>query len=248
MVTYMQKTLKKTPLRPAIAMVELIFAIVIIGISLLSAPMIIGQTVKSINTTMQQEAIAAAASQISLILTYPWDENTSTTVGGSGILQVNAGSPALSFVTRDTNFTRQYNPLAFRNASTLLGPDTNDIDGADDLDDFHGQSSTLTLYANEEAALSNNEGEYIDTSIVMSNQVVYGADVTSSYTTDMSTPVQFNNPFQVSSASTDIKIITVSLTSNPDASEQAKLINLSAFACNIGSARLISPKNLRNIP
>jgi len=67
---------KKVPLRPAIAMIELIFAIVIIGITLLSAPMIISQSVQSINTNLKQEAIAAAASQISLILTYPWDEKS----------------------------------------------------------------------------------------------------------------------------------------------------------------------------
>jgi hypothetical protein len=244
----MFRSLKNAPLRPAIAMIELIFALIIIGISLLSAPTIIGQSVKSINTTLKQEAIAAAASQISLVLTYPWDESTSSSVGGSGILRVGGGSPALSFGTRDTNFTRQYNALGagFGNASTLLTLDTNDVDGADDLDDFNNaQPVKLTLYANEEAAISNNEGEYVDNTIIMTNQVVYGADVTTNYT---STPVQFNNPFQASSTSTDIKIITVNLISNSGADEYEKNINLSAFTCNIGASRLITNVNMRNIP
>jgi type II secretory pathway pseudopilin PulG len=244
----MFKTLNNASLRPAIAMIELVFAIVIIGIALLSAPRIIGQSVKSINTALNQEAIAAAASQISLVLTYPWDENTSSTIGGSGILRVAGGSPALSFGIRDTNFTRQYNALGsgFENASARLGLDADDVDGPDDLDDFNNaQPIKLKLYADEEARISNNEGEYIDKTIIMTNQVVYGADVTTDYT---SNPVQFNNPFQASSTSTDIKIVTVNLVSDSGADEYEKNINLSAFSCNIGTSRLITNVNMRNLP
>ena len=236
---------KKVPLRPAIAMIELIFAIVIIGITLLSAPMIISQSVQSINTNLKQEAIAAAASQISLILTYPWDENTSSSVGGNGILRVVGGAPALSVATRDTNFTRQYNALAFGDASTILGAESNDVDGTDDIDDFNGQSYALALYASEDASIANDEGEYIDTSLIMRNQVVYGADVTTDYTT---APVRFNNPFRQSASSTDIKIITVNLTSASGIDEYSKNISLSAFTCNIGGSSLIPLINMRTLP
>ena len=60
--------------RKAIAMIELIFAIVIVGIALLSVPNLIYRATESGYTAMQQEAIAAAASDISLILTKRWDE------------------------------------------------------------------------------------------------------------------------------------------------------------------------------
>lgn len=243
----MLKTLKKTAFRPAIAMIELIFAIVIIGISLLSAPLIIGQSVQSINTNLQQESIAAAASQISLILTYPWDEGTTSNVAGNGILRVVAGAPVLSVASRDTNFTRQYNALAsgFEDASTLLGFDPDDIGSMDDIDDFNGQSYTLTLYSSEDVSISDNEGDYIDNTIIMRNQVVYGADVTSDYTTQ---PVRLNNPFRQSNDSTDIKIITVNLTSASGVSEHGKQINLSAFTCNIGGSNLIPTVNMRILP
>ncbi len=44
--------------RPAIAMIELIFAIVIIGIVLMSVPQLISTAAKSGYVTIQQEAIS----------------------------------------------------------------------------------------------------------------------------------------------------------------------------------------------
>jgi len=73
--------------KKAIAMIELIFALVIMGIVLMSAPMLIQQSVKSSNIALQQEAIVAAASQTSIILSMHWDEeNTRINVGESPIL------------------------------------------------------------------------------------------------------------------------------------------------------------------
>jgi hypothetical protein len=67
--------MNKTTLRPAIAMVELIFAIVIMGIVLMSAPMLISTASKSGYVAIQQEAINEAASQVNMIMGYHWDEN-----------------------------------------------------------------------------------------------------------------------------------------------------------------------------
>ena len=66
---------KKT-LRPAIAMIELIFALVIMAIVLMSAPMLISTATKSGYVAIQQEAINAAASQVNMIMGYHWDENS----------------------------------------------------------------------------------------------------------------------------------------------------------------------------
>lgn len=70
-----------------IAMIELIFAIVIIGVTLMSAPMLINQSINSSNIAMQQEAITATASHNGMILTKYWDEaGTLTQDGQSPIL------------------------------------------------------------------------------------------------------------------------------------------------------------------
>ena len=63
----------------AVAMIELIFAIVIMAIVLLSAPMLIHQSIKSSFVGMQQEAINTLSSHLSLILTKEWDEANADT-------------------------------------------------------------------------------------------------------------------------------------------------------------------------
>jgi len=61
--------------RKAIAMIELIFAIVIMGIVLLGIPNLVNVSTSSGFTSLQQEAIATASSQINLIMTKNWDED-----------------------------------------------------------------------------------------------------------------------------------------------------------------------------
>jgi len=225
-------------LRPAIAMIELIFAIVVIGITLLSAPLVLNQSIQSSTVAMQQESIAAAAAQIGLIVTENWDESDSNDTTGYNILNVVGGDAALAFGARDLNLsysTRQMNdPTApFANATNAanLGREVlNDIRN-DDIDDYNNAEYNLTVYAGESENLSNNKGEYLDAFIVMENNVSYGID-TANYTND---PLAFNNPFNTSPTSTNIKLITVRLTSNAGATEHNKTILLSAFSCNIGT-------------
>ena len=65
-----------------IAMIELIFALVIMGIALLSAPMLIQQSIKSSNVALQQESIAALASHTGILLSKYWDEADSNYTTG----------------------------------------------------------------------------------------------------------------------------------------------------------------------
>lgn len=228
----------KTKMRQAIAMIELIFAIVVIGITLLSAPQILNVSIQSSNVAMQQEAIAAAGTGIGLVLTRHWDERDSNSTTGYGILRVStAGDDQLSNGTRDVNIsytTRKYNANAgFTDATPPadFGTDIGDNAILDDMDDFHNDTQELRLYAGESASLSQNEGEYLDTQMYMTTQIAYANDSTPTYT---NSPVIFNNPFQTSTTSTNIKLITVRLQTNQAAAEHQKNISLSAFTCNIG--------------
>ncbi|WP_295421202.1 hypothetical protein [Sulfurovum sp.] len=225
-------------LRPAIAMIELIFAIVVIGITLLSAPLVLNQSIQSSNVALQQESIAAAASQISLILTQSWDENDTNK---TGILTVNGGDSELAVGTRDLNLSylsRSMNPAQFINAAPAnrLSREISDNNISDDVDDYNGLSSKITVYNTEESKLENNIGEYVDKSISIANTVSYAKDSTNY----ANSPIVFNNPFQTSSISTNIKLISVTLTSTSGASEYNKSIVLSAFVCNIGTPNVIS--------
>ena len=60
----------------AFSMIELIFAIVVIGITVLNLPMITQVTSKGIENNLVQEAIFAASTELNQIVTYYWDENS----------------------------------------------------------------------------------------------------------------------------------------------------------------------------
>lgn len=63
--------------RFAFTMIELIFAIVIIAISVMSLPMITQATSNSIDKNLVQEAMFAAVAEINIATAYTWDENSS---------------------------------------------------------------------------------------------------------------------------------------------------------------------------
>ncbi len=233
---------KKT-LRPAIAMIELIFAIVIMGIVLMSAPMLISTATKSGYVTIQQEAINEAASQINMIIGYHWDENDTDEMYLDPILVVSAtGSSDLNIL--GTTGRRRGTPKeSYRtfirsdgtddlSASTSPGSETGET-AEDDIDDFIG-NTILTL---EDIKAGNIETDTINISTAIS----YSTDTVGGYNQSNIT----YNPFTSSGgATTNIKSITVTLTSIPSATvttvpdELDKEIVLRAFSCNIGGYKL----------
>ena len=93
-------------MRPAVAMIELIFAIVIMAIVLLSAPMLISTASKSGFIAIQQEAINEAASQVNIIMGHHWDEGAANDLYLDPILQVSASGDA-ELVENGTKVVRQ---------------------------------------------------------------------------------------------------------------------------------------------
>jgi type II secretory pathway pseudopilin PulG len=218
----------------AIAMIELIFALVIMGIVLMSAPMLIHQSIKSSNVALQQEAIAAAASQTAIILSMHWDEKN-TLAGNSNILETNRtsflfspaglidgeGEPLPDVRTFDTNDSKH------PTISTNFGTDTNETSyiDFDDVDDYHNSDFGLMLFNNE--STTADLGEYVDKNISINTTVRYTQEnnVSKNITTG-----SFSN----------IKFIKVNLTSNQtDVPELEKDITFKAFSCNIGTYSII---------
>lgn len=198
--------------RPAIAMLELIFAIVVIGITLLSVPLMVNQATQSTYTTLQQEAIAAAASDMNLILSREWDDANTNDLLDSTILTT--ASSNYNQAARDNNHSRTYftsigGTLA---ASTTLGSDGGDSDDIDDVG-----AVTLT---------SMGGSDLVDTTITIGTTV--------SYLDDGST-----SPIGTSAGGTsNIKGITITLTSGGTTPELQKTVKLNAFSSNIGSYKL----------
>ncbi|HHD72861.1 MAG TPA: type II secretion system protein [Epsilonproteobacteria bacterium] len=225
--------------RPAIAMIELIFAIVIIGITLMSAPMLMQQAAKSSYVAIQQEGINEASTKVSMIMGYHWDEmdanesildtilNTwSSTPGLSGTVR-RVGTPKESYRSYLDSNGHDYNATP----SASLGSDSTDT-FKDDIDDFIG-SVGLILEGTGTGA------NYIEKNVTITTGVFYISDAptTGSYN---SNTLSFNPDFSGTEAnSTNIKRISVTLTSadsSPD--ELDKQITFHAFSCNIGGYRL----------
>lgn len=235
--------------RRGIAMIELIFALVIMGIVLMSAPMLIQQSIRSGNVALQQEAIAAAASQTSIVLSMSWDENNSNIAAGvSPVLDTNR----VPFDFNLTDIPLGLVGVSGRNiedANTTLVPsavfgmdwtdnnDTNETDYTkfDDVDDYDGSSFGLIIFNNE--VTSADIGDYIDVNITMSTDINYAEDIPiSGLISSINIGGGINRNSPAGNPITNIKFVSVNLTSNSGVEELDKNITLEAFSSNIGTS------------
>jgi len=226
---------KKT-LRPAIAMIELIFAIVVMGIVLMTAPLLIQQAAKSSYVATQQEGIHEAASRISMIMGYYWDENNTVSSSAENVIMTISSS-----ISTDSDLngtlrrvgTPQESKRAFvgdmgniytTTVPASLGPDSD----LDDIDDFNGDVNLTEI---EFSAADYIEKE---ADINIATSVVYISDIPVMGTAYNSATLSFNPNFTATGNSTHIKRITATLTSSSGIDELNKTIVLHAFSCNIG--------------
>ena len=246
-----------------IAMIELIFAMVIIGIVLLSAPMLIHQSAESNAVVLQQEAIAAASAHMGIVLSKHWDEAdanlTSTkapilrTTNGFNRFDFNSSSPRRGNIAPNNNFIigRGFTQLDGANVVTLQASlnfgENADNDSSpnrfDDVDDYHNSNRGLTIYRNNDGSQNTSAavGDYVDLNLTMRTNVAYINDTPSTF--NRTSRVQNlktlydNNNF---AGSSNIKFIHVQLTTNNNALNQTHELNksivLEAFSCNIGTS------------
>jgi hypothetical protein len=236
--------LKTKIMRPAIAMIELIFAIVIMGIILMSAPQLISTAAKSGYVAIQQEGINEAASQVNMIMGYHWDENDADeryidpilAVSASGDTDLNEevntsrrlGTPDesyRSFVRSDGVDLAASTPGSFGTA------DLNETE-EDDMDDFANSNTSLAFIS--ETTYETNVANYLETNINIARDVVYSNDA-ANYN---QSSITFDPSFTDAGVTTNIKSIIVTLTSNSGVDELEKKIILRGFSCNIGGYKL----------
>jgi hypothetical protein len=231
---------KTKVMRPAVAMLELIFAIVIMAIILMSAPQLLSTAAKSGYVAIQQEAINEAASHVNMIMGYHWDESATDESYVDPILRVASTTAGLveavptgrrlgtpeesyrSFIRSDGNNTLSASTLGFDTGETNVN--------RDDMDDFVGTSNIVLV---PETSLVAN---YLETTININTAITYSTD-----------NVNYNqsaityDPFVDSGgATTNIKSIVVTVTeaATTTAQELDKEIKLRAFSCNIGGYQL----------
>ena len=219
-------------------MIELIFSITIMGIVLLSAPMLISVANESTSVALQQEGINEASSRINMILTYDWDENNiNVPCGGNpSVLRVIAGDAALN----ENNTTQKragvpsnstshsFNCNGSEYNATAIGKEGTDIDDIDDFDN-------VGLH---EVLLGTGGEDYIENSTTTGDTVQIATSI--QYSSDTANYNQSSFAYNFTpgtgvAGTTNIKEISVRLTSTSTESELAKDIRFYAFSCNLGS-------------
>lgn len=225
-------------MRKAASMLELVIAIVVMGIAISALPLILTQSQNSNALALQQEAIMATKAKISYILAYEWDAN-SYDENASVSRVLDTTSSATAHDAFDTTSTRRIGHVEAdkrRRLKNLLDVDRNTsitdnrIAGTpSDIDDFD--------YVPDENISISNQDDYIF-SLLLNPVVSYISDGNSTLNYNASS-IEFNfNTTPITTNPTNIKMITVHTTG-----ENGMNITLRAYASNIGESGILSKAN-----
>lgn len=221
-------------MRKAASMLELVIAIVVMGVSISALPLILTQSQDNNALALQQEAILATKAKISYILAYEWDARSyDASAGISRVLDTTSSTTAHDAF--DTTSTRRIGHVEADKRRRLRDlTDPNRVatvisnNSLTDIDDFD-------FIANENISISDKD-DYIF-SISLDPAVSYISDGRGSVDYSAST-ILFN--FSTSPITTDptnIKMITVTTILND------KNIIMRAFSSNIGENGILSKAN-----
>ncbi len=216
-------------MKKASSMIELVIAIVVMGIAVMTLPLMLERNQENNAFAMQQETILAARTEIGDILTYPWDEN-SIKDNVVGVVDVVNGDSEL-----DRNTTqRRIGHIRQDKRRKLFSDETNasltstfdyTADGdiiPDDIDDFNGDKS----YDSITSSLSYRFKFDINTT------VAYVSDTTN-YTLNN---INFNFNTNTANLSTNIKMIELNVSNTENSITP---FTLRAYSANIGGNQLL---------
>ena len=230
-------------MRRGISLIELVLAIVVIAISVVSVPMMLQQSAKSDNFSMMQEAILAARTKMGNILSYQWDENAkdlNNTEGRLRALDVYSGVPALDrngiyYIERRIGHV--YGDLRRKMMAAVTYPSASVDANITDLNDFNGRSYQLGWSA---ASMPTDTFDYLDRHLNLTTRIYYisdallpGSDYNDTvinFAFDPSTKKSIIN----NADSTNIKMIELEVSSN-----NYPTFLFRAFSSNLGEVNLL---------
>ena len=218
-------------MRRGASMIELVIAIVVMGIAVMSLPLILTQSQNSNAMALQQEAILATKTKLGYLLSYEWDANSyDPTASVSRVLNTTASSSANDDF--DTTTSRRIGHVIADNRRKLrdnnASPTPDDGNAAwgnallEDIDDFDGKDENTTIASDTMDYIFNLQlrptVNYVSDSATYANQdmtFIFDANTT------------FTNP-------TNIKMITIQ---SRDTSNNINIV-LRAFASNVGESSI----------
>jgi len=217
--------------RRSIALIEIIFSIVIIGIAMVAIPAILYQAMKSNEFSINQEALLAGATKIGNILTYEWDENNTGSQALKYVLDVTNGDnelnryPNVNSTHRVGHFIeqnrRKFDP-SLNYASNTLGSEEAQ---PDDIDDFNGKQSTLITNV-------QSDSDYVK-EFTFTTKIIYVEDDTSY----LQNNIKYSFPITSHTGSTNIKMVEVKIV---DKQNDEIITIFRSYATNIGSTKLLN--------
>lgn len=216
-------------MRKAASMLELVIAIVVMGIAVMTLPVLLLKTQSNNEYALQQEIILAARTKMGDTLTYRWDENSLIndkifvlmTDGDSELNITSPGSVRRIGHVAGSKRRKFSNDL---NSSTLaanLGPDSGDLD---DIDDFNGKTDTLQV-SSQTTSL-----DYHFTDFNLTTTVAYVSD-NANYSNQ-----NLNFTFSDTNISTtsSIKMLTLKVKGPNNLP-----FTIRSYSCNIGESELL---------
>ena len=212
--------LKRKSYKYAFTLIELIFAIVIIAISVMSLPVMTQVTSSGIERNLVQEAIFASVAEINLATTYIWDENSriddndtnSTGDDLSRVLNIDGSCTPTGIIENGIEIIRKTGHVNRRCLDNNL---TTRYTGIDYLDALEAAEHTFSPVFTGTTGASGYKQEY-DSKLDVTNCdtggcIKFGHDV--------------NN--------TNLKEITVTIRKKDDATNETVTL-LRAYSANIG--------------
>jgi len=205
--------------RKAASMLELVIAIVVMGIAMMTLPLMLTTTQNNNIFTMRQEAIYAARTQLGDMLTYSWDEHSMDSNLNIGVLDTNSTNNNLRIGHVKGNKRRKY----FTKETNATTPAKLGKDGAEltpnDIDDFSSPTPVTIQH------IANTLDYRYD--LNMTTTVSYVDDNFAEGST-------FILDINSSNKSTNIKMTKLIITNNNDFN-----MTLRAYSCNIGANQLL---------
>ncbi len=232
-------------MRRGISLIELVLAIVVIAISVMTVPMMLQQGTRNDTYSMMQEAILAARTKMGNILSYQWDDNSresNNTNGRLRVLDVANGDPAL-----DRNGTyyperrigHVYGDLR-RKMKAISAADRYPKAGADanitDVNDFDNHSTQIAWSG---GSVVTDRYDYLDKDLNLTTRVYFVSDALVSGSDYNDTTLSFvfdpSTKFSISGAnSTNIKMVELNVTS-----QSYPTFLFRTFTCNLGETNLL---------
>ncbi len=122
--------------RLAFTLIEVLFAIVIMGITMVSVPVIMSSNAKGFDATIIQEAIFAASAELNQVLALSWDENSIENNNTTASRVINTAGDCDAFKLRPGHINQPLHRRCLDNNATTpsgLGSDGGDLDDIDDI-------------------------------------------------------------------------------------------------------------------